>query len=314
MTAPAATDAVPHTRRRVAPAARGHTAAAVVLLTPALVGFLVFWISPAIRGFGYSVTDYNLLGEGRYVGAENFRAVLSDDQVWQSLRITVVFALGSIVVTLGLAMLLAALMQRLRTRTWVRAALLLPWLVPGVAIALIWAWLLDANVGYLKRMLDRLGEALGLDFLVNFTFYNSDAALNIIILIGVWSGVGYTALLLFAGMMQVPVEYYEAGAIDGASETTMFFRITLPLIRPVIALVVVVSLIGSFQVFDLVQVGYGNNPIPEVRVIYYHIYQQAFDFLKMGYASAIALLLAVVLALLTLLQLRLLRANRSDLA
>lgn len=313
MTAPVAPDEG-RARRRTAPANRGHGTAAVILLIPALAGFLIFWIYPAIKGFGYSVTDYNLLNQGKYVGAANFQAVISDGQVWQSLKITAVFALGSIVVSLTLAMILAALMQRLRTKTWVRAGLLLPWLVPNVALALIWAWLLDANVGYLKGVLDRVGRALNLDFLVNFTFYNTEAALNIVILIGVWSGVGYTALLLFAGMMQVPTEYYEAGAIDGASETTMFFRITLPLIRPVIALVVVVSLIGSFQVFDLVQVGYGGKPIPEVRVIYFYIYQQAFDFLKMGYASAIALLLAIILAVLTLVQLRLLRANRSDLA
>ncbi|RRD46294.1 carbohydrate ABC transporter permease [Tessaracoccus sp. OH4464_COT-324] len=301
-------------RQRIPPAARGHSLAAAILLAPALLGFLVFWIYPAIRGFGYSVTDYNLLNQGKFVGGENFINAINDGQVWQSLRITVVFAVGSVVISLTLAMLLAALMQRLRTKTWVRAGLLLPWLVPNVAVALIWAWLLDANVGYLKGLLDRVGETLHLNFLTNFTFYNSEAALNIVILIGVWAGVGYTALLLFAGMMQVPTEYYEAGAIDGASETTMFFRITLPLIRPVIALVVVVSLIGSFQVFDLVQVGYGNNPIPEVRVIYFYIYQQAFNFLKMGYASAIALLLAIILAVLTLVQLRLLRANRSDLA
>jgi multiple sugar transport system permease protein len=94
----------------------------------------------------------------------------------------------------------------------------------------------------------------------------------------------------------------------------LFFRITLPLIRPVLALVLVVSLIGSFQVFDLVQVGYGNNPIPEVRVIYYYIYQQAFSFYQMGYASAIAILLVVILGALTFVQMRLMRANRSDLA
>ena len=295
--------AAPRVRRRTSPATRGHGLAAIILLAPALLGFLVFWIYPAVRGFGYSVTDYNLLSQGKFVG-----------QVWRSLQITVVFAVGSVVISLVLAMLLAALMQRLRTKTWVRAGLLLPWLVPNVAIALIWAWLLDANVGYLKGVLDAIGKATSMDFLVNFTFYNSDAALGIIILIGIWSGVGYTALLLFAGMMQVPTEYYEAGAIDGASETTMFFKITLPLIRPVIALVVIVSLIGSFQVFDLVQVGYGNKPIPEVRVIYYYIYQQAFNFMKMGYASAIALVLAGILAVLTLIQLRLLRANRSDLS
>lgn len=302
------------TRGRGAPAVRGHGTAALILLAPAVLGFLVFWIYPAIRGFGYSVTDYNLLNQGEYVGAANFVAVWNDAQVWDSLRITAIFAVASLVISLGVALLLAALMQRMRAKTWLRAGLLLPWLVPNVAIALIWAWLLDANVGFLKNLLDGIGRATGLDFLVNFTFYNSDAALWIVVLIGAWSGIGYTALLLYAGMLQVPGEYYEAGAIDGASETSMFFRITLPLIRPVLALVVVVSLIGSFQVFDLVQVGYGNNPIPQVRVIYFYIYQQAFNFLNMGYASAIALILVVILGALTLIQLSLLRANRSDLS
>ena len=301
-------------RRRSSPATKGHALAACLLLAPAVIGFLVFWVYPALRGFGYSVTDYNLLNQGRFVGADNFQAVINDSQMWESMRITVVFAVASLLISLALALLLAALMQRLRARTWLRAVLLLPWLVPNVAIALIWAWLLDANIGYLKNLLDAIGRATGLSFLTNFTFYNSGAALWIIILIGTWSGVGYTSLLLFAGMMQVPTELYEAGAIDGASETSMFFRITLPLIRPVLALVVIVSLIGSFQVFDLVQVGYGNNPVPEVRVIYFYIYQQAFNFMKMGYASAIALILVVILGVLTLLQLRLLRANRSDLA
>lgn len=302
------------TGRGGSPAHRGQGRAALLLLAPAVIGFLVFWIYPAIRGFGYSVTDYNMLNTGEFIGADNFVEAWNDSQVWSSLRITAVFAVASLVVSMLIALLLAALMQRLRTKTWIRAGLLLPWLVPNVAIALIWAWLLDANVGFLKSILDRIGNATGLDFLVGFTFYNSDVALWIVVLIGAWSGIGYTALLLYAGMLQVPNEYYEAAAIDGATETRMFFRITLPLIRPIIALVVIVSLIGSFQVFDLVQVGYGNNPIPEVRVIYYYIYQQAFTFLRMGYASAIALGLVVILGTLTVVQLWLLRANRSDLS
>jgi multiple sugar transport system permease protein len=136
----------------------------------------------------------------------------------------------------------------------------------------------------------------------------------IIIAIGIWSGLGYTALLFYAGMTQVPNEMYEAGAIDGATETRMFFRITLPLIRPVIALVVVMSAIGSFQVFDLVLIGYGGNPIPAVRTIFFYIYQQSFAFFRMGYGSAIALVLAVILGALTAIQMRAMRANRSDLS
>lgn len=281
--------------------------AALILLIPALVGFAVFYVFPTIRGVYYSMTDFNLLNEPSFVGTDNFAAMVEDPQVWESLRITAVFAILNIVIVMSLALVLAAFMQRMRLRTWVRSLLLLPWLVPNVAIALIWAWLFDANVGFFTNVLSSIG-------IKGFTFYNADAALWIIILISVWSGLGYTALLLYAGMLQVPAELYEAGALDGASEARMFFRITLPLIRPVLALVLVVSLIGSFQVFDLVQVGYGNNPIPEVRVIYYYIYQQAFSFYQMGYASAIAILLVVILGALTFVQMRLMRANRSDLA
>jgi multiple sugar transport system permease protein len=281
--------------------------AALVLLIPALVGFAVFYVFPTIRGVYYSMTDFNLLNQPSFVGADNFSAMVDDPQVWASLRITAVFAILNIVIVMSLALVLAAFMQRMRLRTWVRSLLLLPWLVPNVAIALIWAWLFDANVGFFTNMLSSIG-------IKAFTFYNADAALWIIVLISVWSGLGYTALLLYAGMLQVPTELYEAGALDGASEVSLFFRITLPLIRPVLALVLVVSLIGSFQVFDLVQVGYGNNPIPEVRVIYYYIYQQAFSFYQMGYASAIAILLVVILGALTFVQMRLMRANRSDLA
>jgi len=281
--------------------------AALVLLIPALAGFAVFYVLPTIRGVYYSMTDFNLLSAPNFVGADNFTAMLHDPQVWASLRITAVFAVLNIVIVMVSALVLAAFMQRMQLRTWIRSLLLLPWLVPNVAIALIWAWLFDANVGFFTNLLNSIG-------ITSFTFYNGDAALWIIILISVWSGLGYTALLLYAGMLQVPTELYEAGALDGANEVRMFFRITLPLIRPVLALVLVVSLIGSFQVFDLVQVGYGNNPIPEVRVIYYYIYQQAFSFYQMGYASAIAILLVVILGALTFVQMRLMRANRSDLA
>ncbi|MFC8599054.1 carbohydrate ABC transporter permease [Isoptericola sp. NPDC057191] len=286
---------------------RADRSAAALLLAPALAGFAVFYVYPTIRGIYYSLTDFNLLNEPRFVGAENITTMLADPAVWSALRVTAVFAVANIVLGTFLALVLAALMQRLRLRTWVRSVLLLPWLVPNVAIALIWGWLLDSNLGYLKRLLDSIG-------LHGFTFYNPDAALPILVTISIWSGLGYTALLLYAGMLQVPADLYEAGALDGATESRMFFAITMPLVRPVVALVLVMSLIGSFQVFDLVQVGYGNNPLPEVRVIYYFIYQQAFSFFRMGYASAVSLLLVVILGVFTAVQMRLMRANRSDLA
>jgi multiple sugar transport system permease protein len=128
-----------------------------------------------------------------------------------------------------------------------------------------------------------------------------------------WAYTGYTALLFYAGMLQIPGYLYESAVVDGAGEVRMFFRITLPLLRPILALVLVVSLIGSFQIFDTVAVVYRGHPIPQTRVIYFYIYEQAFSFFHMGYASAAAMTLVLVLGVLTFVQLRLLRASRSDL-
>lgn len=305
----------------LAPAPRGHDRprrsrgafhsregfAAAVLLAPATVGFIVFWILPSISGIWYSLTDFDLLNEANFVGLDNFRELAGDDVAFSSMVVTLQFVVGSVVIGTVLALVTAALMQRLRLKTWVRSILLLPWLVPNVAIGLIWAWLLDGNLGYLNRLVRGIG-------LPGVSFYNDAHAMPIIITIGIWSGLGYTALILFAGMTQVPTEMYEAGAIDGASEARMFFSITLPLIRPVIALVVVMSAIGSFQVFDLVLIGYDGNPIPAVRVIFFYIYQQSFGFFRLGYGSSIALVLAIVLAAFTVLQMRVMRADRSDLS
>lgn len=281
--------------------------AALALLVPAMVGFVVFWILPSARSVWYSLTSFDLLNEPEFIGLDNYRELLDDDVALNSLVVTLQFVVFSVVLGTLLSLVTAALMQRLRLKTWVRSLLLLPWLVPNVAIALIWAWLLDGQLGYLNHLLDVVG-------LPGLSFYNASQAMPIIIAIGIWSGLGYTALLLYAGMAQVPNEMYEAGSIDGASETRMFFRITLPLIRPVIALVVVMSAIGSFQVFDLVMIGYGGNPIPAVRTIFFYIYQQSFAFFRMGYGSAIALVLAIILGALTAIQMRAMRANRSDLS
>lgn len=303
-TSPAEAEDEPRARR---PIHHREKWAALAFLVPAMVGFVVFWILPSARSVWYSLTSFDLLNEPEFIGLDNYRELLDDDVARNSLVVTFQFVIFSVVLGTLLSLVTAALMQRLRLKTWVRSLLLLPWLVPNVAIALIWAWLLDGQLGYLNHLLHGIG-------LPGLSFYNASQAMPIIIAIGIWSGLGYTALLLFAGMSQVPTEMYEAGSIDGATETRMFFRITLPLIRPVIALVVVMSAIGSFQVFDLVLIGYGGNPIPEVRTIFFYIYQQSFAFFRMGYGSAIALVLAVILGALTAIQMRAMRANRSDLS
>jgi len=180
--------------------------------------------------------------------------------------------------------------------------------VPNVTVGLVWLWLLDTNLGFVNRTLD----AMGLDKVGFFT--NPAFAIPTISGINTWAFVGYTALLFYAGMLQIPQDTYEAAAIDGAGELRTFFRITLPLLKPILALVLVVSLIGSFQIFDTVAVTTKGGPVNASRVIYYYIYQQAFTYFHMGYAATMAILLVLILGVLTFIQLRLLRASESQLA
>ena len=277
-------------------------------VAPVLVGFAVFYAYPAIRGAWYSVTDYTMLGTPDFVGAKNYTDLVADKQFWSSLLVTAYYVLLNIASQTILALGVAALMHRLTRSVVLRATLLVPWLVPNVTIGLLWMWLLDTNLGLVNHLLKSIG--LGP---VGF-FTDASWAMPTVAGINTWAYTGYTALLLYAGMLQIPQHLYESAAIDGAGELRMFSRVTLPLLRPVLALVLVVSLIGSFQIFDTVAVTTKGGPVSATRVIYFYIYQQAFTYFHMGYAAAAAVFLALILGVFTFLQLRLLRASRSDLA
>ncbi|HTJ36938.1 MAG TPA: sugar ABC transporter permease [Dactylosporangium sp.] len=293
----------PARRRR----ARDDRGIAWLFLVPVLTGFAVFYLYPTIRGVWYSVTDYSLLNTPSFVGADNYAELVSDAKFWGSLRVTAYYVVLNIGSQTLLALGLAALMHRLTRSVVVRATLLLPWLVPNVTVALLWMWLLDANLGFVNHLLSAVG-------LPTTGFLRSpDFAMPSIALINTWAYTGYTALLLYAGMLQIPQHLYESASLDGAGELRMFRRITLPLLRPILALVLVVSLIGSFQIFDTVAVTTKGDPVGATRVIYYYIYQQAFTYFHMGYAASAAMVLVVILGALTAVQMRLLRASRSDL-
>ena len=281
---------------------------AYVFLAPVLIGFAIFYLYPTIRGFWFSLTDYSLLNTPNFVGGDNYTALFHDEQFWNALRVTAYYVVVNIGSQTLLALGLATLMHRLTRSTVVRATLLVPWLVPNVTVGLLWLWLLDANLGFVNHLLG----ALGLSSVGFFT--SPELAMPTVAAVNTWANVGYAALLLYSGMLQIPEHLYESAAVDGAGEFRMFRTITLPLLRPILALVLIVTLIGSFQIFDTVAVTTRGGPISATRVIYFYIYQQAFNFFHMGYAAAAAMALVVILAFLTALQMRLLRASRSELA
>jgi len=198
--------AAPRTRKR-----RDDRIAAAVLLAPSFAGFLVFYVYPALRGLWYSFTDFSMLKPPNFVGVDNYATALGSAEVWNAFVVTVVYAAYNIIGQTFLGLLLAALMQRFARSTWVRSMLLLPWLVPNVAIALIWGWLLDANLGFVTHLLMGIG-------IEGVTFFNEHAAMPIVAGINIWAYTGYTALLLYAGMLQIPGELYESAALDGAGE------------------------------------------------------------------------------------------------
>ena len=294
------------TRRRVN-RPKSDLRAAMIFVGPAAVGFVAFFLIPSIRGIWFSFTDQNLIGSGSFIGIDNYTRMFQDPLFWNSLGVTGYYVVINISVQTVLAVGIAVLMHRLTQSIVIRGIILLPYLIANVVVALIWFYMFDYSTGIVNILLD----GIGIDRVAFFG--NAATAIPTIALINVWRFVGYTALLVFAGLQTIPKDLYEAGALDGASEARMFRTITLPLLRPVMALVLVITLVGSFQIFDTVAVTTEGGPVNSTRVIYYYIYQQAFERFDLGYASAISVFLLVVLAIIAFVQLKLLRSDRSDL-
>ncbi|TDD64422.1 sugar ABC transporter permease [Jiangella aurantiaca] len=294
----------PRIRRRP----RSDLRVALLFIAPAAMGFVAFYFLPAIRGLWFSFTDQNLIGSGDFIGTANYERMFDDPLFWNALWVTIQYVVINIGVQTVLALALAVLLHRLTRSIVIRGIVLLPYLVANVVVALVWFWMSDYSIGIINVVL----EEVGLD---RVAFFGDPAmAIPTVALINVWRFLGYTALLLFAGLQMIPPQYYEAAALDGASEWRMFWTITLPLLRPVLALVLVISVVGSFQIFDTVAVTTEGGPVNATRVIYYYIYQQAFERFDLGYASAIAVFLVVMLASIAYLQLKIMRSDRSDLA
>lgn len=281
---------------------------ALLFIAPAMLGFVVFFLWPTIRGFYLSFTDYSLLGEANFIGTENYSRLVQDPLFWNSLKVTGYYVALNIGFQTVLALGIAVLMQRLTNSTVVRGVVLLPYLIANVIVALVWFWMLDFQLGIVNIAMDAIG-------LNRIPFFGSqDWAIPTIAGINVWRHMGYTALLIFAGLQTIPASVYEAASLDGSSEWRTFWRITLPLLRPVMVLVLVLTVIGSFQIFDTVAVTTAGGPVNATRVIYFYIFEMAFQRFDFGYAAALSVVLFMILAVVAFLQLKFLRGGESDLA
>lgn len=293
---------VPATRVRIL----RESGIALLFIFPSLVGFLTFFAVPAVRGLYISFTDWDLLTPSRPVGVANYAALLADPDFWNALKVTVFYVLWNIPIQTVLAVVVALVMNAATKSTALRGVALLPWLMPNVVVAMLWMWILDPSVGLINVGVRALGGPL-LPFLSS-----PGMALPTIAGINIWRYLGYTALLVFAGLQTIPIDVYEAARIDGAEDQQTFWRITLPLLRPVLAFVVVTSVLGSFQIFDTVAVTTKGGPINSTKVFNFMIYQQAFERFQMGYATAVSMVLFLILVGVGLAQMKLLRASEVE--
>ena len=273
--------------------------------------FVIYWVlrlEPIGRTFWLSFHDWHLIRPLKpWVGLDNYRELLADQNFLLALQNTTLFAVFvvgiSVVLGLALAVLLAG---KLRFTAAYQAIYFLPVITPMVPMAIAWKWIFDARHGILNYCLSWFGIA-PIGWLTS-----PEVAMWSIIIMSVWKVLGYNMVLLLVGLKNIPAAYYEAAAIDGAAGWRMFRRITLPLLKPILVFVIVISTINAYNVFTQVYVmttGSQAAPGAPLRVLVFDIYQNGFQFFKMGYASAEAVVLTLIVLVLTLVQLRVIRVD-----
>lgn len=287
-------------------ARKGDARLAWILILPSIVGFVVFAAYPTIRGFYLSFTDFRVFTPPEWIGFDNFVELAGDQKFWGSLGTTIYFVILTVIATMVVSVATAVILHRLTASTTVRSIVILPFLISNVVAAVVFSWMLDRQLGIVNIVIEALGgESIG--FLSERAWVVPTLAM-----ITVWKTAGYTTILVFAGLQTIPPQIYEAGKLDGASEPQMFRRLTLPLLRPIMAMVLVLTVIGAFQVFDIVAVTTKGGPANASLVLQMYIYDKAFGQFDFGYASAMALVLFLMLIIISFAQMRLLRASESD--
>lgn len=287
---------------------QGHARLAFALMVLPMLGWLVFQLNPMLRGIYLAFTDAGAIGEEnlQLVGLENFRTVVSDPIFWNAVRVTLQYVVINIGTQTVLALALAVAIDRLTHRAWLRVVLLLPWLIPSVTAGLLASWLFDPMMGLINPIIGYFGIE------PQYFFNDENMAMPLQAAVNTWRNVGYNAILLFAGIQMIPRYLYEAASIDGSGEFRIFRSITLPLLRPVLTLVLIVNFIGSFQVFDTIAVTTKGGPYDSTRALNWLIYQKVFIEGSTAVGAAIAVMLLIFLSVFSVIQLRMGRANESD--
>lgn len=275
-----------------------------IFVAPSFLLFFVFFLLPVLGAFALSLVRYTPFFIS-WVGIQNYRDAFADPIFWVSLRNNLLYALGVVPLWLGKALLISSLIYPLspRLQTFFKSAFYLPNITSGVIISMIWLWLFNPTFGLFNQVLEFVGLD-GIEWLGN-----TKTALPSIILMAVIMGGGSSIVLITATMASIPLDLFEAAALDGANKRQMFFRITIPLLQPILLYLVVMGTISSFQVFENIYLMTQGGPQFSTSTIVYLIYETAFMTFNFGRASAQAMVLFAITFVFGLLQFRLLSSR-----
>lgn len=267
-------------------------------IAPWLVGFILFTAGPMLISLWTSFTDWDLLTDPQWVGLENYRNLVTDPTFIQSIKVTLAYTAAYVPLDLVGGLLLALLVRpRLRGIGIYRTIFYLPTVFSGVAFVVVWLWMLNPNGGLINLVLRWFGIE-GPRWLLDPKY-----ALWSLVMMSFW-GWGRSMALYLGGMQSIPGELYEAAAMDGAGSFRQFFKITLPLLSPIIFFNLVLSIISTFQSFTSAFVATNGGPLDSTLFLVLYIYRQAFEYFHMGYAAALAWVLFAIILVLTLVLLR----------
>ena len=282
---------------------RRDTRTALLMLSPFLIFFALFVLYPTAMTVYYSFTNYNL-STAKWVGLKNYKRLFQDKAFLAALKNTSLFALISITSLTSLGFLAAAALNRsMKGVKWMRMLMIFPYATSMTAISMIWLMMFDVQSGFLNKFLRLLGSS-GVEWL-----FNKDTALYCLIFVNIWKNIGYCMLIYLSGMQSIDQSLYEAATVDGASSWKQLTHITLPMVRPVVFFVLITTTVESFKTFEQVEIMTRGDPLNATTTLVHQIYLRGFTEFKMGYASAMAVVLLVIISLVTALSWKLNRGG-----
>ena len=270
-----------------------------LLISPFVIGLVAFTAGPMLASLYYSFTHYDIVSPAQWVGLENFAGLIDDEFFWKSLKVTTLYTLMSVPLGLVFSLCIALLLnQRLPGLRVFRTLFYLPTVITGVSLATLWLWVFSADYGILNYAIFNLFGVKGPAWMRSETW-----VLPALSIVSLW-GIGGTMVIFLAGLQGIPTELYEAADLDGAAGMRKLFAITLPLLSPVIFFNLITSLIGAFQTFTTAQVMSKGGPNYASLFYVLYLYQVGFRDFRMGYASALAWVLFVIVLALTMIAFR----------